>query len=299
MSNPDKTTACAEDRGKILVFGAAADRLKKAAEESRKIRSVAISPFRGGVGREALFGTGGSLTGGQVRSEALWDALPAIAFPVEKLRANGLFPNREHPEASAIFDSLRTRLSSLCLQNGWRRVLITSPRAGGGKSLVAANLALALARRSEGRAVLVDLALAAPGLAGLFGVTEASDLSAYLFGKSPLEQHFHRMGPGLALGFAGVALPGASDHWHAPAVRRRLDEITLRLAPDLTLFDAPPLLGGDGVIALLPRVDAALLVVDATRDTASEIAASKALIEESCPLAGIVLNRAETSGVGP
>jgi Mrp family chromosome partitioning ATPase len=246
-----------------------------------------------------LSGPDGSLTGGVIRSADLWDALPVIAFPAERLRANGLFLNRKHPDASAVFDSLRTRLWHLCQQNGWRRVLITSPRAGAGKSLVAANLALALGRRTGGRAVLVDLALAAPGLAGLFGVTDAGDLSAYLFGESPLEQHFHRMGPGLALGFAGVAVPGACDHWHAPAVRRRLDEITARLEPDLALFDAPPLLGGDGAIALLPRVDAALLVVDATRDTASEIAASKALIEETCPLAGIVLNRADVWGAGP
>jgi protein-tyrosine kinase len=299
MPNSDNTLVCSENSGKVLPFGGAADRLEKAAEESRQNRPVAVSPFRAGGVRDAFSGPGDMLPAGLISDAGLWEALrPVTPCPVS-MRANGLFPDQEHPASSPQIDSLRTRLWQLCQKNGWRRVLVTSPRAGSGKSLVAANLALSFARRPSGKTVLVDLALGAPALGKLFGVAEVGDLAGYLAGLTPLEQHFHRLGTGLALGLTGMGPARAGDHLLEPLALRKIAEITDRLAPDLTLFDAPPVLGGDGALALLPQVEAALLVVDGTRDTAQSIAESIALIEDSCPLAGIVLNRADAVGYAP
>ena len=67
--------------------------------------------------------------------------------------------------------------------------------------------------------------------------------------------------------------------------------------PDQVLFDLPPVLGYDDFSAFLPRVDAVLLVADATRTTAAHIAACEDVINGHSQLLGVVLNRARRGGV--
>jgi Mrp family chromosome partitioning ATPase len=66
----------------------------------------------------------------------------------------------------------------------------------------------------------------------------------------------------------------------------------------LVVIDAPPVLMSDDVLALLPQLDAVLLIVDGTKTTAAEVRACERLFDGQCPLMGVVLNRAQDRGLG-
>ena len=72
----------------------------------------------------------------------------------------------------------------------------------------------------------------------------------------------------------------------------------VQLDPEIVVLYLPPALVSDDVIAMADKLDAVLIVVDGTRSTARDIRATEALFEGRIPVMGIVLNRAEDSGLG-
>ena len=87
----------------------------------------------------------------------VWESLGAVSLSPETLTGNSLFPAASDHPAAVAFDILRTRLLHGLAEKGWKRIAVTSPTHGCGKSFVAANLALSLAQRAavleEGRIV--------------------------------------------------------------------------------------------------------------------------------------------------
>ncbi len=222
-----------------------------------------------------------------------WEALAQVTLDQSWLAGNGLFPQASSEPAAAAFDILRTRLSQAMAERGWKRLAVTSPTHGCGKSFVAANLALSLARRPGSRTVLVDLELRRPGLATLLGAPPVGALSEMLSGAQPIGSHLLRHGPSLALALNDRGIANASDVLQAPATAAALDAMAEALAPDLMIFDTPPVLANDDVLAVLPMVDAVLLVADGTRTLPADITACERLFADRRPLLGVVLNRAQ------
>jgi Mrp family chromosome partitioning ATPase len=226
-------------------------------------------------------------------AERVWDSLIKIGLHEAFLAGNGVFTDSKQNEASAYFDILRTRLLQAMQERGWRRIAITSPTHDCGKSFVAANLAFSLARRPSSRNVLIDLELRAPRLERLLGLQDIGPLEEFLNGEQPLESHFIRFGQTLALGLNSTPVPHAAELLQEPATTHALDDMIAQLDPQIVIYDVPPLLVSDDVLALLPAVDAVLLVVDGTSTTAEEVRACERLLEGTCPLMGVVLNRAQ------
>lgn len=228
----------------------------------------------------------------------VWESLAPVTLNVDHLTGNGLFPDGSTDPAPAAFDMLRTRLLQGLAQRDWRRVAVTSPTHGCGKSFVATNLALSLARRPDSRTVLLDLDLRRPQLAGLLGLKDIGPLQDFLSGEQPLESQFRRIGRTLALGLNGVAVPDASDLLHSPYTGVALQAMIEHLDPQVVIFDLPPALVNDDVMALADHVDAVLLVTDATRTSPENIRNCERLFEGRLPLMGVVLNRAGDRSVG-
>ncbi len=228
-----------------------------------------------------------------------WEALPALP-PEARARAEGrlIFAHRGEPAGRA-FDLLRTRVLQALADHGWTRVAVTAPTAGCGKSFVAANLALSLARRPGCRVLLVDLDLASPGLAQHFGITAAGRLADALEGRAPFEQHLLRVGSSLLLALNGTAEADAAAILHSDAATYELDALDEWLKPDVVLHVLPPALGSDEVLGFLPEVDCVLLVADATQTEAQDLRDCEALFSGQAPLLGVVLNKvAQPSGSG-
>lgn len=223
----------------------------------------------------------------------VWESLGPLSLSAKHLAGNGLFPQSGSDPAAAAFDVLRTRLLHGLADKGWRRIAVTSPTHGCGKSFVATNLALSLARRPGSRTALIDLDLRRPRLADLLGVPDAAPLEEFLSGDQPLEAQFRRFGRTLALGMNGEAVEHASERLHNPDTVMALDAMLEQLDPEVVLYDMPPALVGDDVLALAPCIDAVLLVTDGTRTSPEDIRACERLFEGRLPLMGVVLNRAQ------
>ena len=227
----------------------------------------------------------------------VWESLNAISLNGDYLAGNGLFISPDQSLAGPAFDILRTRIAQAMSERGWRRIGITSPTHGCGKSFTAANLALALARRPGSHTVLIDLDLRRPNLHNLFGLTPTGALRDFLDGSQPMESLFMRVGRTLAIGLNGEAVPDAGDILHSSDAAQALDAMEVQLDPEITVMDLPPALVSDDVLAMKGKVDAVLVVVDGTQTTAKEIRSCEALFENRIPLMGVVLNRAQDQGV--
>jgi Mrp family chromosome partitioning ATPase len=66
-----------------------------------------------------------------------------------------------------------------------------------------------------------------------------------------------------------------------------------QLAPDVILYDLPPLLAGDDVTGFLPNLDCVLLVIGGGLTKPSEVTECERMLEDHCPLLGVVLNMDE------
>lgn len=223
----------------------------------------------------------------------VWESLNGVTLDALRLERNGLFVNPSaHPAANA-FDILRTRILLAMQENGWRRIAVTSPTQGCGSTLVAANLALSLARRPDSRTLLVDLDLRNPGLATTFGLNETNRLRAMLQGAQPIEAHMIRAGRTLALGLNGHAEDTASEILQSAYTADTMTALIERLDPEVAIFDMPPALVADDLMAALPLFDAVLLVASGTVSRAEDITACERLFADHLPLIGVVLNRSQ------
>lgn len=219
--------------------------------------------------------------------------LPEIRIDPDHASRNHLYLRHASNPIGQMFDLLRTQLLQTLQERGWQRVAITAPDRGAGSSFVASNLAFSLARRHAGRTILLDLDLRAPALAERFGVTAPGAMRDFLIGEQPMEALFCRYGTNLVLGLNGQPEPDAAELLQSPGTAQALEAMIDDLAPDVVLYDLPPALDTDDVLAILPEVDGVILVSDGSQTSAEDIAACERLFKDRTTLIGVVLNRAE------
>ncbi len=227
----------------------------------------------------------------------MWNAHPAVELDLSTLMQSGLFAASNQSPFGSAFDLLRTQVAQAMKERGWSRLGVTSPTRGCGKSYIAANLALSLARLPDSRTALVDLDLAQPNLHRMLGLTPRHAMKDYLAGHAAVESVFLRVGTTLACGLNGDGRESGSEILHAATSGKALTEMERQLLPDISIFDLPPALSGDEVLAMHGKLDAVLLVADGSRTTAKDIRACEALFANRIPLMGVILNRAEDAAL--
>jgi len=218
-----------------------------------------------------------------------WTALPEITLPNTPGDARRLVAQAPGPHASH-YDVLRTKLLIELRKNGWRRVAITSPTGNCGKSTTACNLALSIARQGDLRTSLFDLDLRRPAVAHLMGSDPRRDISEFLSGEISYGEQAVRVGPNLAV---SMALHHQVDPTQLLAGERAaelIDEVEKEYAPDVMIFDLPPLLAADDARAFLRNVDCAILMAQAEVTTAQQIDICEREIAEQTNVLGVVLN---------
>ena len=155
---------------------------------------------------------------------ASWAALPPGQFDPARLRAARIVAFEGGREAAG-FDVMRTRLLQQARANGWKRIAITSPSPGCGKSTIALNLAFSLARQEEYRVVLAELDLRRPSLAKILGVKGRADFSAVLRGHVGFADCALRHGPALAIAVNQGPATNPAELMHAASVPTALAAI--------------------------------------------------------------------------
>lgn len=237
-------------------------------------------------------------------SDRLWERMACFPVDENRLDRRRVVSASRHDPAHIPFDVLRTRLLQALSERQWSRIAVTSPTKGCGKTFTAANLGISLSRQQKCRTVVLDLDMRSPSLHTIFGVEKPGSIGDMLRGTVAPETHLKRLGPNtfhagrsIAFGFNDVVEPYAAELLQDPRAARALDDLEARLEPDVMLFDLPPALAADDVLALRPHFDAVLLVVGGGMSNKTEIDEVRERLGERTPLLGVILNRAE--GINP
>lgn len=189
------------------------------------------------------------------------------------------------------FDALRTKVLQQMRLNDWKRVAITSPGADCGKSTVALNLAFSLARQPDMRTILMDIDLRHPSLAKLVGLNQELNLSDVFKGQSSFSENALRYGANMALACSTRVVRNPSELLASPDTAAALDQIETEYAPDVMVFDMPPMLATDDMMAFASQVDCVILLAAAEQSTIKEIDTCERELASQTNVLGIVLNK--------
>jgi ATPases involved in chromosome partitioning len=238
--------------------------------------------------------------GGPVRThrraeiEETWASIPVVLEDVNRLGGAGNAPSIARGSvAGTAMDQLRTQLLRVTAEKGWRRIGVSSARRGAGRSFVAAGLAASIARLETLRVLLIDADLDDPDLAAMLDLDAPGPLDAVLQGDMPPERHLRRVGGGLAVALNDSPVPQASERMLAPEAILALRALIDCVGPEVVIHDMPPLLEDPVAAALLPQLDAVLLVADGLRTTPQDVLECERVLEGQVPLLGVVLNKSE------
>lgn len=232
--------------------------------------------------------------------EASWKAIDRFQLDPQRLAERNVITALRQDPSHTRFDILRTRMLQALSENGWKRVAITSPTKDCGKTFTAANLAISLSRQENCRTVLLDLDMRSPSLHKIFGVSDTGAIGDMLRGEISPEAHLQGFAPNsiaagshVAIGFNGIVEPYAAELLQDPSTHAVFDEIERQFKPNVMLFDLPPALLNDDVIAMRPHIDALLIVAAGGMTKANDIKETERRLGDGIPLLGVVLNKAE------
>ncbi len=222
-----------------------------------------------------------------------------VPISEQTLKENRLVASIEGHENADVFRVLRTKVLHKMRKDNINSLAVTSPTISNGKSVVSANLAIAIAMEMNQTVMLVDLDLRRPSLHKYFGIETDKGLADYLLDDIELNEILiHPSIDRLVLLPAGRALPQSSELLSTPKMINLVEDITSRYASRIIIFDIPPLLGLDDALTLLPNVHASLLVVEEGGNTKEEVQQSLQLLE-NINMLGTVYNKSKISKASP
>lgn len=190
------------------------------------------------------------------------------------------------------YRGLRTAIQFLGFDRPIKKVQITSPTAGDGKTTTATNLAVAMALAGQS-VVLVSCDLRRPRLHNFFGLSNSVGFTSVLVGEVPLQEALIRV-PGidqLLVLPSGPVPPNPSELLGSEKARAVIDQ--LAHDADIVIIDSPPVLPVTDSSVLATVSDAVIMVVMANRGTRRELRRSlETLARVNSPVAGTILNGA-------
>lgn len=184
-------------------------------------------------------------------------------------------PHAQHPEDGLLlerhprsptaeaFRAARTTVLALAARDGVRTLAIVSPLEREGKTMAAANLGAALGQADQ-RVVVVSADLRRPRVHRTFQTSNDRGLADVLRGELQLERAVTASHtPNVSVLPAGKPPSDPAELLQSARLREVLDQ--LRSTYDLVILDCPPVLGLADCLAIVPHVDAVLMVVAADR----------------------------------
>ncbi len=236
-----------------------------------------------------------------IATQAKAESIEDIAYTktkVEKISSDQLENQRViagmyHNPQSAVFRMLRTQVLKKMRNKGYQTLAISSPTAGEGKSLVASNLAVAIAMELNQTVLLVDMDLRNPSLSNYFSLDTELGLKDYLEQDISLQKVL--VNPGIK---RMVILPGkgraedSAELLSSPKMASLVSDLKTQYDSRMIIFDVPPILQTDDVILSSKYFDATLLVLEDGKNKEVEITKAIQLLEGH-HLIGTVLNKSE------
>ena len=265
------------------------ERIKEAVEKARAGQSAGIN-----VGRKNIEVPAFSRGQPSADLESItYTQTRVVSLDPRHLEANRIIAANKNDARAMAFDILRTKILGAMGTNQWKTIAITSPRPDCGKSIVAINLAISLARQTDHTVLLADFDLRRPRLGAYLGLPQEDALVECIEGRRELKDALINPGiPRLVVLTNSSGMTHASELLSSQKVKDLVMELRQRYERRILIFDLPPVLTADDTMAFLPQVDCALLVVASGATTKSEVEESERLLT-STNLLGVVLNKAE------
>ncbi len=168
------------------------------------------------------------------------------------------------------FRSLRSRIYQARYEAPLKTILISSGIPSEGKSFVAANLAMSLARNSVTNILLIDGDLRRPTLHTLLGAPNAPGLSEYLAGTEELNAVMQRDSRSKTVETAGgnvsnltfIPAGKCGDNSSELAANHRIETLIATVSQhfDWILIDSAPVLAVTDAVDIARATDAVLLI---------------------------------------
>jgi protein-tyrosine kinase len=198
------------------------------------------------------------------------------------------------------YDMLRTQVLQEMEKRNWQFLAVTSPTPGCGKTVTACNLAMSIARRPDGCVLLVDLDLRKPTVGSYLGLRNEPGIISVLEGQSALSTAIVQaiVGRDSLLVLSGSTPLARSSEWMASQTMAMLLETIKRdFRSHTVIFDLPPMLLGDDVVSILPRMDAVLLVAAVGNSTVADIKECQKHLQRT-PVVRVLVNKVEQAAEG-
>ncbi|MBZ5502721.1 MAG: CpsD/CapB family tyrosine-protein kinase [Acidobacteriia bacterium] len=193
------------------------------------------------------------------------------------------------------FRTLRSRLYQLRNNQPLRTILVTSAIPGEGKTFVANNLAQAIVRQSDRRALLIDADLRRPRLHLSLGAPAEPGLADYLGGTADEPSIIqHGQAGNLYFIAGGSRATNPSELLSSGRLKTLLDRVGAEF--DWIIVDSPPCVPVADAQILADLCDGVLLVVRAGT-TGSEVARRASQEMQARNVVGVVLNAVEENHV--
>lgn len=207
-------------------------------------------------------------------------------------RNSPLLLNGVPPGFAEAFRVIRTNVLFSSAEEGCRSLVITSAHPGEGKTVVAANLAVALAQAGQ-RVLLIDGDLRKPRMHDLFGQEQEPGLSNLMVGNAKASEAVRKSEvAGLWVMTSGTIPPNPAELLGS----KRFGDFLARLREhfDWVLVDSPPVMAVTDASVVAHATSGVLFVVGAemaSRQTAQ--AALEQLESVRARFVGAILNRVD------
>ncbi len=193
------------------------------------------------------------------------------------------------PVAEA-YRTLRTNLQFSNFDGSIKRIAITSPGAGAGKSTTISNLAVAIAK--SGKTVcVVDADLRKPRQQEVFSISNNTGLTNSLMNPTTVTNNLKRTQyENLSILTSGPVPPNPSEMLGSEAMLALMDQLDKEF--DLVLYDTPPVGMVTDAAVVAQKMDGVILVCSAGEtDIKGAEYAKKLLSNVDARILGVVLNK--------
>ena len=229
--------------------------------------------------------------------ESDWLKVPAerVLHPVPTPEQRMVAMSDPDSHGAEMFRVLATRLAHMQQKRHLNKLLITSAVVDEGKSVVAANLALTLARRAGERVLLIEADLRRPTVSALFSSSQLRGIAEWNDGKLSLEDALYQVGDmGVWLLAAGHSIDEPLPLLESGRFAKLMEAASASF--DWVLLDATPMLPMADSTSISRLCDGVLVVV---RDGYTRKKVLNKALEtiDKNKLLGVVFNQAASTSV--
>jgi Mrp family chromosome partitioning ATPase len=261
------------------------------------IQKVLEAEKKRSAGRHSPPRSLGQATRDIVAATGIFKALSTTRVESKAMERNKILPAIDDRGAVTAYKMMRTRVLQRMRSNNWHSLIVTGAGADEGKTLTASNLAVSISNDVNQAVILVDLDLQRPSLASYFGLDVRASIGDYLLGNAQLEEIVYA-----PAGMDRIVIvpnrdpvPNSSDLLASPRMRRLLDWLNEQGNDAIIIFDMPPVLACDDVLAFSPYADAILMVVAEGMTERSALSTTMEMLGDR-NLLGVVLNQSREKG---